>query len=99
MTFLERRLRKAEESLGNLDFGIEDYKAALKKWFAGEIESIPDPPSSLGSRSNLNVAEVTVLALYELEKAARLEGREFEPRFGSKGITVKDSLELKGIGV
>ena len=99
MIFLERRLQKAEESLGNPDSSIEDYKAALKKWFAGEIEYAPEPPSSLGFQGNLNKAEVAVLALHELEKAARLEGREFEPRFGSKGMTVKDSLDLKGIEI
>ena len=98
MTFSEQRLKKVEESIGNLDSGCEDYMAELKKWFNGEIEFAPEPPSLLGSPGNLNKAEATVLALHELEKAARLEGREFEPCFGSKGMTVRESLELKGIG-
>lgn len=46
MLSLKSRLRKAEESLNIIDTGIEEYRAALKKWFAGEIESHPKPPSS-----------------------------------------------------
>lgn len=99
MAYFDKRLKRIEELLDNLNPDIEDYKAALKKWFAGEIETAPEPPSSLGSRGNLNMTEVTVIALHELEKAARFEGREFEPRFGFKGMTVKESLVHEGIGV
>ena len=92
MTISERRMRKAEERLGKIDSGIEEYRAALRKWFMGEIESVPDPPSS----RDFSFAETTIMVLSELEKEAKLEGREFEPRFGSKGITVTESLAQEG---
>jgi hypothetical protein len=95
MTSLSRRIEKAEESLGGLDSRIEEYKEGLKKWYSGEIEFLPEPPTSLGAPGKPNNNEVTVFALHELRKEAMLEGREFEPRFGSKGMTVSESLIQK----
>jgi len=97
MAFLRQRIRKAEDSLEFLDCNIDNYKSAVKQSFAGEIEIVPEMPSSLGSRGNLNITEVTVLSLHELEKAARLEGREFEARFGSKGMTVTETLAPRAV--
>lgn len=37
------------------------------------------------------------MVLHELEEEARLEGREFEARFGSKGMTVRESPARNGI--
>ena len=93
MSGLRSRIQKAEESLNILDTGIEEYQAALKKWFAGEIEFHPEPLSS----QKVNYTEITVMVLHELEKEAKLEGREFEPRFGSRGMTVRESLANEGI--